>query len=650
MIRKTIFFCLLFFLSSFVFCDSDPLVGEKKISMRNLHQLIDTLVSSYAQTSELSPQILRKSRENLLQTFDPERIYLLDDEVEKFLDERYEKMYFKEYQEGHFSVYGKMLEVIQGAIIRSREIRRGFFFTDAESLDRIRKESLPKYATYAGDKTQLVDRIFHEFVSSIVRRLPENKENDPESVKTAVAVAEKEFEEHEKDYLRMRIHGTKEQEELFASLVLKSIVSALDSHSDMLSSESAKETRARLLKTTFGSGVICRIDDDGCCVSKIIKGSPADRLGSLFPEDVITKIDGKNVSEMTDEEIEGKLSNAPSDIVDLTIVRAASSGVKNTINVSIPKREFTLEEERVTSRLYPSRFGNILYLDLFCFYHGSDTVSSKADIEKAIGEALKKGPIAGIILDLRKNGGGYINEAVSVAGLFIKTGVIMESVYSDGTTLIFRDTDRSVAFSGPMIVLTSYWTASAAEIVAQALRDYGRAIIVGDAKTYGKGSIQMQTVTDVSQSGAWFEIPMRITVGNFYTVSGKSPQGGGVDVDIVLPSVEGRKGIEKPLSAKKAFLPPLFYDTLGDINVRTIGWYKEHYLPYLEKRSDVIRKYIPDLQKKSKDRIEKNPIFVACKGPNASTAQPSVQEVKDAQMEEALFIMNDLLFFLSKGS
>src|SRR5207244_3248718 len=96
---------------------------------------------------------------------------------------------------------------------------------------------------------------------------------------------------------------------------------------------------------------------------------------------------------------------------------------------------------------------------------------------------------------LRDNRGGFLMQAVKVAGLFIKSGVIVVSKTGDGKEHLYRDTDSADLFDGPLIVLTSKETASAAEIVAQALKDYGVAIIVGDEKTYGKGSIQMQTAT-----------------------------------------------------------------------------------------------------------------------------------------------------------
>ena len=148
-----------------------------------------------------------------------------------------------------------------------------------------------------------------------------------------------------------------------------------------------------------------------------------------------------------------------------------------------------------------------------------------------------QGNLRGLILDLRSNSGGFLSQAVKVAGLFISDGVIVISKYSNGEEKFYRDVDGKTVYDGPLVVLTSKATASAAEIVAQALQDYGVALVVGDEHTYGKGTIQTQTVTD-NRSTSYF----KVTVGKYYTVSGHTPQKEGVKADIVVP---GRWSKEK---------------------------------------------------------------------------------------------------------
>ncbi len=642
--------CFAIFLLSGAFCVGadalrDVTNGQSDVSLERLHEVVDSLLDHHLGKRQIDASILRRSRQNMITLFDKNRLYLLFDEVSPFTTDNDSTELLAQYNEGSFDVYAQILLTIQNSILRSRKIRSGFFFTDLKSIEVARAAPPKEYSSFADTLDALGERIFRQFLAFVAHRLPEGKENDPEEVRKAVAVAEKEFEEAEKSWLTMSALGEEGQSSSFARVILRSIVLSLDAHSDILSESGAKATRERLSKEAFGSGIICSVSEKGCRVTKVVKGSPADRLGEVLLNDEISQIDGRNISEMTDEEISTKFEDETNEVLSLTVVRS-SPGEKNSIlHVSIPKRHYVLEEGRLFSEIRSTPYGNILILNLYCFYHGKEGVSSQEDVKRAIRAAKARGALGGIILDLRDNGGGYITEAVRVVGLFIKTGVVMESVYSDGTCLVFRDLDPNQEFSGPIIVLTSVVTASAAEIVAQALKDYGKAIVVGDPLTYGKGSIQMQTVTDVTEKGVWVSVPMRMTIGNFYTVSGFCPQGIGVKADIVLPSCSVRRAIEEPIVGSKSTVGPMFQDTLGDIKMQTKGWYQEHYVPFIEQPTASFRNYIPQLRRKSFMRVDKDPLFSLLMG-NAvrdMMSEKIQQQVRWRQLDEAVFIMKDLL-------
>ena len=169
--------------------------------------------------------------------------------------------------------------------------------------------------------------------------------------------------------------------------------------------------------------------------------------------------------------------------------------------------EIVVDNGRVDVTSQPFGNGIIGIINLHSFYQGKD-ISSEEDVRNAIDKLQGQGDLRGLILDLRSNSGGFLSQAIKVAGLFITDGVIVISKYSNGEEKIYRDVDSQVAYDGPLIVLTSKATASAAEIVSQALQDYGVALVVGDEHTYGKGTIQTQTVTD-NQSSSYF----KVTVG-----------------------------------------------------------------------------------------------------------------------------------------
>jgi carboxyl-terminal processing protease len=312
-----------------------------------------------------------------------------------------------------------------------------------------------------------------------------------------------------------------------------------------------------------------------------------------------------------------------------------------------------LNNDRVDVRSEVFGNGIIGIITLHSFYQG-DGVSSEQDVRNAIEKLQKKGILKGLILDLRDNGGGFLSQAVKVAGLFITDGVIVISKYANGDERIYRDVDGKALYDGPLIILTSKATASAAEIVAQALQDYGVALIVGDEHTYGKGTIQTQTVTD-NQSSSYF----KVTVGKYYTVSGHTPQKEGVKADIVAPSHWHREEIGEMYadSLDADVIPPVYNDLLQDVPVNLRSWYIKYYIPKLQKRTSVWRDLLPTLRKNSEYRIANNKNYqYFLKGSsnngeeNESEEEWSVTDKKnknygedDLQVQEAVNLLKDMI-------
>ena len=152
-----------------------------------------------------------------------------------------------------------------------------------------------------------------------------------------------------------------------------------------------------------------------------------------------------------------------------------------------------MNDDRIKSSYEVVEGGIIGKITLHSFYESTDGVSSEKDIKEAIRDFRRKGELNGLVLDLRENSGGFLGQAVRVAGLFVSNGVIVISKYGKGDVHYLRNIVGKSYFNGPLVVLTSKMSASASEIVAQALQDYGVALVVGDERTFGKGSIQYQT-------------------------------------------------------------------------------------------------------------------------------------------------------------
>ena len=332
-------------------------------------------------------------------------------------------------------------------------------------------------------------------------------------------------------------------------------------------------------------------------IGDIIQGSSAYNSHKLQKGDELISINSNAVKGMTLEQVETCFKE---DRVVLEVAR----GMKR-IQVPLFKQEITLQEGRVDTSYEKVAGGIIGVIALHSFYQGDGVNNSEYDVKEALSKLSFHGKIKALVLDLRDNRGGFLMQAVKVAGLFIKTGVVVVAKYGDGSLHYFRDLDPSVAYSGPLIVLVSKETASAAEIVAQSLKDYGVAIIVGDEHTYGKGSLQMQTVTGNGQETSYY----KVTVGEYFGVSGESVQKSGLASDILVPGSLFEKKIGEEYlegTIAKKTISPSFKDTLEDIPSLGKGWYMQYYLPFLQTRSNVLRKQIPGLAKKSKERFEKN--------------------------------------------
>ena len=635
------------------FCCWAPSLWSKteapELTLSDLPSVLSDALHSHPGKGEMDEGVLLRSHGKFFAEFDPEKTYLLEEEVVPFLDPKNAKEYLSQYRRGDFRQFYSMIDLCQKAVERSRKIRSGFFFTDSQSIDAIRGRPQETFAQYAADTDELSGRMFHRYLRLVASRLPKDSEEDGEMVKEAVHLAEKELEDEENPWLKLRPKGSKKDRASVALIILKSVISALDVHSDVVEAEGARQMRERLTKEAFGTGIVPRVDEEGCAVRKVIRGSPACRLGSIKERDQIVSIDGHLCSEMTLPEIEQALNQERIGSVHLVLARTEPGTDSRTLNITIQRQRYTVLEGRLESEIRSTPQGRILILTLHSFYRGGPGVSSSEDIKKAFSDASQSGPINGVVLDLRDNGGGYVAEAVRVVGEFITTGVVMTAQYADGTRLVFRDLNPEVLFSGPVVVLTSRATASAAEIVSQALKDYGRAVTVGDPTTYGKGSVQMQTVTDVNEKGAWVNVPLRLTVGQYFTVSGYCPQFSGVLSDVIVPGIYTR-----PRSSEEAGAPariqPLFKDSLDDVRLDARAWYVAHYIPFLQQRTDIYRRWIPTLQKRSAQRMEKNPLWKIATHPLLpSEKETAVKEAHDLQMDEAVAIEEDLIQLSKSG-
>jgi carboxyl-terminal processing protease len=238
--------------------------------------------------------------------------------------------------------------------------------------------------------------------------------------------------------------------------------------------------------------------------------------------------------------------------------------------------------------------------------------------------------------------------------------VVAISKYGKGEVHFLRNIVSKSYYNGPLVVLTSKMSASASEIVAQALQDYGVALVVGDKRTFGKGSIQYQTVTDPKA-----DVFFKVTVGRYYTASGKSTQIEGVIADIVVPTQYapykiGEKFLEYPLSADR--VESAYIDPLSDLDEKTKRLFQMRYLPFTQRVVSFWKKNLPVLRQNSAERIAQNPDFLAFLNkqdanyakadllpPNTVDEQAQMGS-EDLQMNEAVNIVKDMIIMESEAN
>jgi len=280
------------------------------------------------------------------------------------------------------------------------------------------------------------------------------------------------------------------------------------------------------------AGIGAYVDTSGklLTITKPIAGSPAEKAG-LQKGDQIIKVDGNDITNLDAESVRQKVLGTPGSVVTLTILRP---GVDAPFDVKITRA--TIVVPSVTSKMLPN---DIAYLQIFDF--GQTTSQDFHDQLKAL---MAKNP-KGIILDLRDNGGGYLDTAISVASEFIPKGVIVYEQSGDGTKKSYQATSGGLATGNiPLVVLVNGYSASASEIVSGAIQDTGRGKLVGE-KTYGKGTVQLVIPLNNNQGA------MHITVARWLTPKGRQIDKIGLtpDVAATLTAADIKAGLDPQLDA-----------------------------------------------------------------------------------------------------
>ncbi|MDY0189155.1 MAG: carboxy terminal-processing peptidase [Desulfuromonas sp.] len=441
----------------------------------------------------------------------------------------------------------------------------------------------------------------------------ENKKDQPKL--TDAELHQQAREKVAKRYTHLFTRMLQDQQEDHFERYLNAISRAYDPHSMYLPPEEKEDFDIHMRGSLEGIGALLREEDGYIKVVNIIPGGAAEQQGELESEDTILKV------AQGDEE--------PVDITDTRIRDAVEliRGPKNTeVRLHIKKADGSrriipivravvqIKETFVKSMVVKSADGkeNFGYLRIPTFYRDfkndspsarNVTKDTKAEIKK-----LEKQNIQGLIIDLRNNGGGSLTDAVDTTGLFIDQGPIVQIKDSAGHIEVLEDKDNRTEYTGPVVVLINKFSASASEILAGALQDYGRAVIVGSEHTHGKGTVQ--AVIDIDRDTPLRRMEqfkplgaLKITVQKFYRISGASTQYRGIRADIVLP--DRFKAIK---SGEKYIDYSLPWDTIDKCDYQPLP--TKLPLEQLSKlssarvKSDEKMQHLLELEQKTKERID----------------------------------------------
>lgn len=336
-------------------------------------------------------------------------------------------------------------------------------------------------------------------------------------------------------------------------IFLGTIARLYDPHSSYFSPETFEDFSINIRLQLVGIGAVLSMEDDMCVIKEIVPGGPADLDKRLKPNDKIVavsqeKTDPVDVIGMKLRKVVKMIRGTKGTKVFLTVEPADNPSAHKVIDIT--RDVVNLDSARAYGAVFqvPGTDGDGLSLGVITlpsFYGASGAPSELPEnsTSKDVAELIKRlreKNVQGIVLDLRRNGGGLLNEAINLTGLFIKQGPVVQVRNSIGGVKVESDEDDSVAYDGPLVVLTSRFSASASEIVAGALQNYGRALVIGDNSTHGKGSVQTiielkNMVPQLAQSREKIGAT-KLTVQKFYLPNGSSTQLKGVVPDIQLPS------------------------------------------------------------------------------------------------------------------
>lgn len=516
----------------------DPATLAPSDAQRQATRLITRFISQYHyRKTPLDDALSEQIHARFLEALDPNRHYLLATDVAHL--ERHRRNYDD-------MLRGARLEPVYDAFrlfrVRAEEsmahalelVEREFDFT-REEVFQLDREAAPWPADREARDELWRKRVKHDVLTL---RLMDKDEAEIRDILR---------KRYERMVRRVDQLGPADVYQLF----MNAYTGAVEPHTAYFSPRTSENFRIHLSLSLEGIGAALSTENEHTVVKRIIPGGPADLDGKLQPEDRITGV-AQEGEPMTDvvawrlEDVVDLIRGPKGSTVRLEVLPKDSgpSGPRKVL--ALTRDKINLEEQAAKRWVLDAgdpgggRVGVIaipsFYLDVAAEGRGeADFRSTTRDVRRLL-EELAAEQVDGVVVDLRGNGGGALSEAVQLTGLFIEKGPVVQVRDANGRTKVEEDPDDTIAYRGPLVVLVDRVSASASEIFAGAIQDYGRGIVVGEP-TYGKGTVQ--SLLDLERFVKDSDVPLgqlKTTVAQFFRVNGESTQHRGVVPDIVFPT------------------------------------------------------------------------------------------------------------------
>lgn len=534
------------------------------IGEQDIPAIMDQFLALHVRYSTFDDALSERTMDNLLNTYDPGRYFFYANDIAEF-NQHADKLDDYVLKEDYSIIY----------TIHDRYIAR--FNEQMEIFDDL----VDAEYDFNRDETIIVDREEVPFAST----KDDMKERWRKHIKlqllnyTSSGVSLDDAREKlEKRYRLMKKRVKEMEKEDIIARFLNAFSTSLDPHSNYLTQDEHEDFKISFELKLEGIGARLRSEDGFVIVDALIPGGAADKMTGqtphLKPNDKIIGVaqgsDGEfvDVIDMDLRDVVKKIRGEEGSTVRLSILRkVAEDGNQERFTISIVREEIKLQDQDADSRLYQfnhnERQRKIGYIKLPSFYQDdSRNKSSSGDLMKEI-EKMRKEGAEGIVLDLRGNPGGALEEAHRISSIFIHRGAILQ--VKDGTNppYPYRTDSGRMAYNGPLVLLINSLSASASEIVAGAIRDYDRGLIIGPDPTFGKGTVQSYRPLS-SKQGA-----IKITTHIFYQPSGTSNQLNGIAPHITVPSMSSIWGLGEskeryPLKWEK--IPPAEYKSYSMVS------------------------------------------------------------------------------------